>query len=421
MRGSPSRRNSSWPRSSAADGTISPDAEAKAIRWAVDHGARVINLSFGGMRDPGDRARDTYSPLEAAAVPVRGQQRRPRRRRRRKRGRCARGSPGAMPATRRRSRTWMGVSAVARDGSVPWFLNRDPRLQRPLCSGRGDPLDTAAGHHLERPDPAASSRVTRTAGRSSSAVVRGRRSPRRRLSAAAALVLAGPEPQLQPVRLPPLLTRTANDAEPDTGCERCWLGRDSLTGWGALRHRETRSGRSNGDPPRAGPLRGERRGRRPLRRALGPQGPPDQRPRSTTGTTRWTSTRSSFGAASAWWRGSAARAAPTRISSCGSPERDGSKAPRSIAACSLRSPRPSARSSEFACARRRDRLVLPRGEGCRLPGAGRYSLSYRKRHPRQAARRVVLPLATSRISARGCRRRPPASGTSRMTTAPAPT
>ena len=50
-----------------ADGTISPDTEARAIHWAVDR-ARVINMSFGGVRDPHDRSLDTYSPLEAAAV-----------------------------------------------------------------------------------------------------------------------------------------------------------------------------------------------------------------------------------------------------------------------------------------------------------------------------------------------------------------
>ena len=51
-----------------SDGTISPDAEARAIHWAVDNDARVINMSFGGVRDPHDRSRDTYSRLEAAAV-----------------------------------------------------------------------------------------------------------------------------------------------------------------------------------------------------------------------------------------------------------------------------------------------------------------------------------------------------------------
>ena len=48
--------------------TIPVEAEAKAIRWAVDNGARVINMSLGGVRDPLDPDRDTYSRLEADAV-----------------------------------------------------------------------------------------------------------------------------------------------------------------------------------------------------------------------------------------------------------------------------------------------------------------------------------------------------------------
>ena len=51
-----------------ADGEVSLPAEVSAIRWAVDQGARVLNLSLGGVRDPLDPARDTYSPLEQAAV-----------------------------------------------------------------------------------------------------------------------------------------------------------------------------------------------------------------------------------------------------------------------------------------------------------------------------------------------------------------
>ena len=43
--------------------TIPVEAEAKAIRWAVDNGARVINMSLGGVRDPLDADRDTYSRL----------------------------------------------------------------------------------------------------------------------------------------------------------------------------------------------------------------------------------------------------------------------------------------------------------------------------------------------------------------------
>ena len=44
------------------------EAEAKAIRWAVESGARVINMSLGGIRDPLDPNRDSFSRLEADAV-----------------------------------------------------------------------------------------------------------------------------------------------------------------------------------------------------------------------------------------------------------------------------------------------------------------------------------------------------------------
>jgi thermitase len=47
----------------SANGDLPLDAETKAIRWAADQGARVINLSLGGVRDPLDPKLDTYSPL----------------------------------------------------------------------------------------------------------------------------------------------------------------------------------------------------------------------------------------------------------------------------------------------------------------------------------------------------------------------
>ena len=52
----------------APNGTISVQAEARAIHWAVDHGARVLNISLGGLRDPRNPSRDTYSRLEQEAI-----------------------------------------------------------------------------------------------------------------------------------------------------------------------------------------------------------------------------------------------------------------------------------------------------------------------------------------------------------------
>ena len=90
-----------------SDGTISTADEAKGIRWAVDNGARVINLSIGGLRDPfrptgtrtrpSSRARSTtpsgvvrsWSPRSGTAM-----RRRPSR--------------GGSRATRQRCRTWSG-------------------------------------------------------------------------------------------------------------------------------------------------------------------------------------------------------------------------------------------------------------------------------------------------------------------------
>lgn len=114
----------------AADGSISLLAEARAIRWAVDSGARVINLSIGGPRDPNDPFRDSYSELERSAIDyatkksvvvvAAG-------------GNCLDicpdpyvGYPAALPHV-------VGVSAMARNGSTPFFSNRD-RIHNDLAA-----------------------------------------------------------------------------------------------------------------------------------------------------------------------------------------------------------------------------------------------------------------------------------------------
>jgi len=214
-----------------SDGTISPDAEARAIRWAVDHGARVINLSFGGVRDPGDKGLDSYSPLEAAAVQYAvshgvlvvaavgngdGAPEQPW---------SYAGYPAALPHV-------LGVSAFARDGSVPAFSNRDLVYNDLTAPGEGI-LSTLPRAITSSARPGCVLQGYSDCGPIEFRRGEGTSFSTPQVSAAAALVFAG-RPQLQPDQVAALLTRTANDAEPDTGCERCWSGRDSLTGWGML-------------------------------------------------------------------------------------------------------------------------------------------------------------------------------------------
>ena len=75
-----------------SDGTIPLDAEAAAIRWAADSGARVINLSLGGVRDP----MDPTATRSRNARPTRS-------RMRTRRARCS-SRPSATATRRSRSR-----------------------------------------------------------------------------------------------------------------------------------------------------------------------------------------------------------------------------------------------------------------------------------------------------------------------------
>ena len=212
-----------------SDGTISPVAEAKAIRWAADRGARVINLSLGGLRSR-SKNQDTYSPVEQDAIEYAN-------------GKGAvlvasvgngdqapktpwdlAAYPAALPHV-------IGVSAVAQDGTVPAFSNYDrffndlaapgvgivSTLPRSMTAVRTTCVDQ--GYSLCGPAE------FRTAEGTSYAAAE--------VSAAAALLIAA-RPSLRPDQVATLLERSANDMTPATGCGRCAPWRDPYSGWGQL-------------------------------------------------------------------------------------------------------------------------------------------------------------------------------------------
>ena len=212
------------------DRTIALDAEAAAIRWAVDHGARVVNLSLGGLRDPGNAGRDTYSRLEAAAVEYAYE-----------RGAvlvAAVGNgdqaprepwdyasyPAALPHV-------LGVSAVARDGSVPDFSNRDPVYNDIAAPGKD--IFSTLPRALTAARPTCGEQGYSSCGPDEYREGEGTSFAAPQVAAAAALLLSV-NPRLRPDQVTAVLERTAVDANGATGCRRCPQARDRFSGWGLL-------------------------------------------------------------------------------------------------------------------------------------------------------------------------------------------
>jgi subtilisin family serine protease len=213
-----------------SEGTIPLDAEAKAIRWAADEGARVINLSLSGQRDPLRPDHDTYSAEEAAAVAYA----------------YAKGAlvvaavgnsdglspqpypyasyPAALPHV-------LGVSALTHAGNVPDYSNRDPVYNDMAAPGSGLISTFPAALTALRtgcPDQGYSDCGTdeyRNAEGTSFAAPQ--------VTAAAAL-LFGLVPTLTNDQVEYILEHSADDVNAGTGCPRCALGRDPLSGWGRL-------------------------------------------------------------------------------------------------------------------------------------------------------------------------------------------
>ena len=190
----------------------------------------MINLSLGGVRDPLNPYRDTFSALEAAAVSYAYS-----------RGAVLVAAVGN--ADQAPTRPWpfasypaalphvIGVSALGRDGSVPTFSDRDKIFNDISAPGQDDPLDVPAradraSHRLRQPGllgmwpgriPPGGGNVVRRAARDR----RGHAAPRRS---------AGPDPGPGSDAAYP----GAVDVNASTGCKQCPLQRDALSGWGRL-------------------------------------------------------------------------------------------------------------------------------------------------------------------------------------------
>jgi Subtilase family len=213
-----------------SDGVVPLEAEARAIRWAVDRGARVINLSLGGIRDPLDPEHDSFSALEADAVAYAV-----------RRGAvvvAAVGNGDRAPEQPWRYASYpaalphvLGVSAVSRDGNVPAFSNRDILYND--IAAPGDELFSTL------PKPLTAFRTTCLPQGYSDCGPTEFRNPQG-TSFAAAIVSASAAlvwtewPNLRAEQILGLLQQSAVDMTPSNGCRRCGFERDSLTGWGRL-------------------------------------------------------------------------------------------------------------------------------------------------------------------------------------------
>jgi hypothetical protein len=213
-----------------ADQSIDVRDEADAIRWAVDVGARVINLSIGGLRDPFNPRRDTFSRVEASAINYAVN-----------RGAvlvAAVGNsddapqspwpfasyPAALPHV-------LGVSALGPTGNVPQFSNRD-RIYNDI-SAPGQEIYSTLPRALTMPRPLCQNQGYSDCGPDEFRHAAGTSFAAPQVTAAAAVMLAL-HPTLQPDQVLNVLERTATDMNASNGCKQCPLQRDTFSGWGRL-------------------------------------------------------------------------------------------------------------------------------------------------------------------------------------------
>jgi subtilisin family serine protease len=226
--------------------SIPVEAEAKAIRWAVASGARIINMSLGGLRDPAHSARDTYSRLEADAVAYAVSK-----------GAlvvAAVGNSDQSPSQPWPYASWpaglphvLGVSALSRTGGSPGFSNRDPQFNDIAAPGEDIlstlPLALTAVH------PECAEQGYSSCGPEEYRSAEGTSFATPQVTAAAAVLLAT-SPTLAPDQLLALLEGSAVDAVPANGCGACAVGRDRFTGAGRLDQTAALDLLAAGAPPR---------------------------------------------------------------------------------------------------------------------------------------------------------------------------
>jgi hypothetical protein len=213
-----------------SDQTIEVRDEAEAIRWAVDMGARVINLSIGGLRDPFNPKRDTFSRLEAEAINYAV-----------KRGAilvAAVGNSDESPQTPWTFASYpaalphvIGVSALTPSGNVPSFSNRD-RIYNDI-SAPGQEIFSTLPRALTSSRPTCQNQGYSDCGPDEFRHAAGTSFAAPQVTAAAAVLLAL-KPTLQADQVANILEGSATDVNASNGCRQCALLRDSLSGWGRL-------------------------------------------------------------------------------------------------------------------------------------------------------------------------------------------
>jgi stage II sporulation protein D len=201
-------------------GDVDPEIEARAIRDAAGAGAKVINLSLGGNRDPKVPELDEFSRAERDAISYAV-----------KRGAVVVAAVGnsvngtgvyaSWPAALRHV---IGVSAV--DQRLSWapFSNTDPVFNDIAAPGVG--IITTVPRSLTPTGSSLDAAPGMTVGADGTVVGTSFAVPH--VSAAAA-VLMGRHPDLSPSQVVWILERSARPLPPNTG-----PGRDRFTGYGLL-------------------------------------------------------------------------------------------------------------------------------------------------------------------------------------------